>query len=58
MVFVAATCGNQNSYTLNSGFTEGTDQQFGDATTGGTGVAGYKAATGVAETPSATFSAS
>jgi len=58
MVFVAATCSNLNSYTLNNGFTEGTDQQFGDATTGGTGVAGYKAATGVAETPSATFGAS
>jgi GH35 family endo-1,4-beta-xylanase len=55
MVFVAATCSNLNTYTLNNGFTEGTDQQFGDATTGGTGVAGYKAATGVAETPSATF---
>jgi hypothetical protein len=58
MVFVAATCGNLNTYTLDNGFTEGTDQQFGDATTGGTGVAGYKAATGVAETPSATFGAS
>jgi hypothetical protein len=55
MVFVAATCGNLNSYTLNNGFTEGTDQQFGDATTGGTGVAGYKAATGANETPSVTF---
>jgi GH35 family endo-1,4-beta-xylanase len=58
MVFVAATCGNLNTYTLNNGFTEGTDQTFGDATTGGTGVAGYKAATGVAETPSATFGVS
>jgi GH35 family endo-1,4-beta-xylanase len=58
MVFVAATCGNLNSYTLNNGFIEGFDEQFGDATTGGTGVAGYKAATGVAETPSATYGAS
>jgi len=59
MVIVAATCGNLNSYTLNNGFTEGggTDQQFGDSTTGGTGVAGYKSATGVAETPKATYSA-
>ena len=58
MVFVAATCGNRNAYTLNNSFTEGRDQQFGDDTTGGTGVAGYKAATGVAETPSATYGAS
>jgi hypothetical protein len=58
MVFVAATCGNLNSYMLNNGFAEGTDQQFGDATTGGTGVAGYKPATGIAEIPSATYNAS
>lgn len=55
MVFVAATCGNLDSYTLNNGFTEGFDQQFGDATTGGTAVAGYKAASGAAEIPSATY---
>lgn len=55
MVFVAATCGNLNSYTLNNGFTESVDQQFGDATTGGTAAAGYKAASGVAEIPSATY---
>ncbi|MBN1817370.1 MAG: fibronectin type III domain-containing protein, partial [Sedimentisphaerales bacterium] len=58
MVFVAATCGNMNSYTLNNDFTEGFDQQFGDATTGGTGAAGYKVATGVAEIPSMTFNGS
>jgi hypothetical protein len=55
MVFAAAACGNRSSYTLNSGFTEGFDQQFGDATTGGTGVVGYKFATGAAEIPSATY---
>jgi len=59
MVIIAATCGNLGSYTLNNGFTEGegTDHQFGDSTTGGTGVAGHKSATGVAETPKATYSA-
>lgn len=58
MVFVAATCGNMNSYTPNNDFTEGFDQQFGDATTGGTGAAGYKFASGVAEIPSMTFNGS
>ncbi len=58
IVFVAATCGNMDSYTLNNGFTEGFDQQFGDATTGGTAVAGYKCATGVVETPNAAYNAS
>jgi GH35 family endo-1,4-beta-xylanase len=58
MVFLGATCGNQGSYSVGGGFTEGagTDQQFGDATTGGTGVAGHKAATGASETPSADYS--
>lgn len=55
LVFVAATCGNQNSYTLNNGFTEGFDQLFGDAATGGTAAAGYKFASGAAEIPSATY---
>jgi len=55
IVFVAATCGNLNSYTFNNDFTEGFDQQFGDTTTGGTGAAGYKVATGVAEIPSMTY---
>jgi O-glycosyl hydrolase len=54
MVALGATCGNNGSYTLNNSFTEGTDQSVGSA--GHTGVTGYKRATGVAETPSATFS--
>jgi len=53
MVIVGVTCGNNGSYTLNSGFTEGTDQSVG--TNGLTGAAGYKLATGAAETPSATY---
>ena len=53
MVIVGATCGNLGTYTLNSGFTEGTDQAVG--TNGHTGVTGHKLATGVAETPSATY---
>jgi hypothetical protein len=58
MVILGATCQNLGSYTLENGFTEGTDQTFGDATTGGTGAAGHKAATGAAETPSANYSES
>jgi hypothetical protein len=58
MVFAAVTCGNLGSYTLNNDFTEGFDQQFGDATTGGMGAAGYKLATGGAEIASATYGAS
>jgi fibronectin type 3 domain-containing protein len=54
-VIVAASSGNSGSYTLNNGFTEGIDQTMGSAATG---VTGHKAATGVAETPSATFSPS
>ena len=54
MVIDAAASGNNGSYTLNNGFTEGTDQSVG--TNGHTGVTGHKLATGVAETPSATFS--
>jgi GH35 family endo-1,4-beta-xylanase len=53
MVILGATCGNNGSYTLNNGFTEGTDQSVG--TNGHTGVTGYKSATGAAETPSATY---
>ncbi len=52
MVIVAAVCGNNGSYTLNNGFTEGTDQSVGS--NGHTGVTGHKAATGADETPSAT----
>jgi len=53
MVILAATCGNEGSYILNNGFTEGTDQQFGGTVTGATG---HKAAAGASETPSATYS--
>jgi hypothetical protein len=53
MAIVGVTCGNNGSYTLNNGFTEGTDQSVG--TNGLTGAAGRKAATGAAETPSATY---
>jgi len=53
MVILAATCGNAGSYTLNNGFTEGTDQQMGGTVTGATG---HKLATGANETPSATYS--
>ncbi len=53
MVILGATCGNNGSYTLNNGFTEGIDQSVGSF--GHTGVTGHKAATGVDETPSATF---
>jgi fibronectin type 3 domain-containing protein len=56
MVIDAATCGNNGSYTLNNGFTEGADQSVGDY--GLTGAAGYKSATGAGETPSATHSSS
>ncbi len=56
MVIVGATCGNLGSYTLNNGFTEGTDQAIGSA--GHTGVTGCKhAETAGSETPSATYSA-
>ncbi len=58
MVILGATCNNLGSYTLENGFTEGTDQTFGNETTGGTGAAGHKAATGVAETQQANYSAS
>ena len=54
MVFVAATCGNSGSYTLNNGFTEGIDQTMGGTATG---VTGHKLATGASETPSADYSA-
>ncbi len=53
MTILAATCGKSGSYTLGSGFTEGTDQSI---STKLTGVTGHKAATGAAEVPSATFS--
>jgi hypothetical protein len=53
MVILGATCGNNGSYTLNNGFTEGVDQSVG--TNGITGVTGHKLATGSPETPSATY---
>jgi hypothetical protein len=53
MVIDAATCGNAGSYTLDNGFTEGTDQQISGTVTG---VTGRKSATGANETPSATYS--
>jgi hypothetical protein len=52
MVILAATCGNSSTYTLNNSFIEGTDQQMGGTATG---VTGRKHATGVSETPSATY---
>ena len=52
MVVLAATCGNSGSYTLNNAFIEGIDQSINSTVTG---VTGRKAATGVSETPSATF---
>jgi hypothetical protein len=56
MVILGVTCGNVGSYDASAnGFAEGTDQQFG-STSGGTGVACYKSATGADETPSATYS--
>ncbi len=57
MVILGATCSNLGSYTLNNNFTEGIDQQFGNSTTGGTGVTGHKIATGTSETPSTDYSA-
>ena len=54
MVILGVTCGNNGSYTLNNGFTEGTDQSVGNY--GHTGATGHKSASGVAETPSADFS--
>jgi len=56
MVVLGATCSNLESYTLENSFTEGIDQQFGNSTTGGTGVTGHKFATGASETPSANYS--
>jgi hypothetical protein len=55
MAIVAATCGNVGSYTLESAFTEGVDQQVGTPANA-TGIAGYKAATGANETPGADYS--
>jgi hypothetical protein len=48
MVIDAATCGNLGTYTLNSGFTQGTHE----SSISSTGVTGYKSATGSSETPS------
>ncbi|MHC4739309.1 MAG: LamG-like jellyroll fold domain-containing protein, partial [Planctomycetota bacterium] len=52
MVFVAGTCGNSGEYSVNNGFTEGIEISIASADA----VAGYKAATGAAETPSITHS--
>ena len=52
MVFVAGTCGNTGTYSVNNGFTEGIELTPQSAD----GVAGYKLATGVNETPSITHS--
>ena len=52
MVFVAGTCGNTGSYTVENAFAEAVelDMSSSDA------VVGYKAATGANETPSLTHS--
>jgi len=50
MVIVAATCGNPDGYTVNNGFTEALEHSMASSE----GVAGYKSAIGVAETPSVT----
>ncbi|MHC4739782.1 MAG: LamG-like jellyroll fold domain-containing protein, partial [Planctomycetota bacterium] len=52
MVFVAGTCGNSGTYSVNNGFTEGIEISISSADA----VAGYKAATGANETPSITHS--
>jgi hypothetical protein len=52
MVFVAGTCGNSGTYSVNNGFTEGIEISIASADA----VAGYKAATGAVETPSITHS--
>jgi hypothetical protein len=52
MVFVAGTCGNSGTYSVNNGFTEGIEISIASADA----IAGYKAATGAAETPSITHS--
>lgn len=50
MVIDAATCGNLGTYTVNNGFTQGTQQSSASST----GVTGYKSASGSDETPSVT----
>ena len=52
MVFVAGTCGNSGTYSVNNSFTEGIEIDIASADA----VAGYKAATGADETPSVTHS--
>ena len=52
MVFVAGTCGNTGTYSVNNGFTEAIEL----SPTSADGVAGYKLATGASETPSITHS--
>jgi glucuronoarabinoxylan endo-1,4-beta-xylanase len=52
MVLVAATCGNEGSYTVNNDFDEALEHDMSSST----GVDGYKFATGVDETPSVTHS--
>lgn len=57
MVILAATGGAGGSYTLNNGFAEGIDQQFGNYWYA-TGVSGHKLGAGTPITPSATLSQS
>ena len=53
MVILAATCGDQGTYTINNGFTEGIDQLLSNGSA--TAETGHKAATGANETPSVTY---
>lgn len=52
LVMVAGVCGNQGDYTVNNGFTKGTELTIPSAD----GVVGHKTATGEPETPSLTHS--
>ena len=52
LVFVAGTCGNTGSYSVNNDFTEGIELTMSSSDA----VAGYKQATGVNEIPSITHS--
>ena len=52
LVFVAATCGNTGSYSVNNDFTEGIELTISSSDA----VAGFKQATGTNEIPSITHS--
>ena len=52
LVFVAGTCGNSGSYSVNNDFTEGIELTVSSLDA----VAGYKQATGINEVPSITHS--